>query len=91
MSDHQNPAQLDSVEREILTSMRRVAYGREELRSEVLPFLSPRSIDGEVKAGRLRVVKCGGRTAVLAIDAARFLAALRRASERDADPGHAQR
>ena len=88
MSDQQTLTQLDSVELEILGSMRRVAYGREELHAEVLPFLSPRSIDGEVKAGRLRVVKCGGRTAVLAIDAARFLAALRRASERGA--GRAQ-
>lgn len=81
MTDNQSPNSLDSLEREIVASLRRAAYGRSELRDEVLPFLSDRTIDAEIKAGRLRAVKCGGRTAVLAIDAARFLAALRRADE----------
>jgi hypothetical protein len=81
MTDHQTNTQLDDVERAILTGLRRAAYDREALHAEVLPFMSPRKIEDEVKAGRLRAIRCGTRTAVLAIDAAKYLAALRRASD----------
>lgn len=71
---------LDDLETDILRVMRRASYDKPTFHEEVAPFLSPRSVDIEIKSGRLPIIRCGDRVAILAPDAARFLARLRRES-----------
>ena len=82
MTHHDVYTPLDALERDILASLDG-AYDAETvcLGAGPLKFLSPRSVENESKAGRLRAVKCGKRVVFLGIDIARFLAALRRASD----------
>ena len=63
--------------------MRRSSYDKETFIEEVAPFLSLRALDREVKAKRLRIVRCADRVAILAPDAVDYLLLLRREAEVD--------